>query len=725
MIKSIMEFLSGLFAVYKENAEWINAIVPLLIAGVSFLVFSSVNRKVKQIINAHNIQDKSEIKRFKRTFRAFINPIIQTTCDGASVQCTTLAQFIKHAKRTSSIFLTGSGGSGKSIYMQHLACRLRRTLFHIQTDSIYRPFANTVLDLDVFLSDIKEEVKESKCSTIWLLLDGLDELKEFNDGGCADKLLSKIQGNIRSWKFPNKTVKLVVSSRAEVFENTRKPSEALKFQVFEIQGFSTKQILRLYKKSSNAPFYENGGTHEKRLKKNLGAMKRHLKGCSKSERGIPESVFSTPFLIQYADILFEESADVFEYETMYSVLRKVIYGYWLEREYTAYRKNYHDADDGLGKEKYLALAKEYLRAIAKVMVESKQFYIHKSDMPPPPDSYICTASLISRHMMVRIEDRTGFIHKSIFEFIVAEHLSNHSFNFAERAEYLLKQEEAPPVIPQKIYAEALYNNATLYKKLADSVAKASGDYSSFIAMEDIVLAENAPLCAREVLDYMVYAKTYTCCGFFFGADETDDFRTQGSLDLEGKHIKDLSFIKQFGKVTELYLEGNDINSIGEYPELADLKVLSLCGNPFSDFEQLRIFDFEELRITVSLEDDLLTVAEKVRFERLIVDIQPMSSIYCTVFDLRESKGLDIRTKAAIQSARADLIAGINSDNYTHDLLRKAYIVDCSACSNDEHRMPLWTCAFFVVLGTIIICKNLLNRNSMIRKYGMGWKITGA
>jgi len=292
---------------------------------------------------------------------------------------------------------------------------------------------------------------------------------------------------------------------------------------------------------------------------------------------------------------------------VFDMIDRMVNEYWIPREHRILVRLEREMPDNL--EAYREKSLAYLRACIAHMAERQEYSLSREEAASlDPLNHIGRISLVTRNLMrVCGEDRLEFQHRILYQFFMADYLANARLTFQDRYAWIERQ--GLPDLPG-LYAKALHRNESVRNDLVLSIdsprmTEEESFLSAIVGRPDLVLSDAAPLTARSILDYVLAVESIELGGIRLDADDAFDLARDGILDLSGRGLDTLDLIPRFGNIAELDLENNRIAQIPALPELQDLRVLNLVGNPVREFRSLAAFHLERLSVTLPLDDSMV------------------------------------------------------------------------------------------------------------------------
>ena len=499
-------------------------------------------------------------------------------------------------------FILGEAGHGKSLLSEKLTsiCVRKYKIYTKKTMErgvIY--FKMSDYDsIDSLLFHISER-SNSKQDNMILTLDGFDEFRGFRNkesNEILEDLFSGIREKYRSFD------KIIITSRVELFKNA---SEVLSNQkirtsdggdyprLFYIRSFSNRQSYNLYKKIGGS-----GNSHIPNEIIHRGKYKRRMREYLAQSK--EDSIFSMPFLVNYADLLFKNVPTNELLRVDKIKIFKLIINFYLEREFNKYDQNFIDRDKNdnrknLFKESIIDL----INKIVNYMIINNTYSISYEELIKIIDDRnisIDKNTLISRNFMIQnINGEYKFIHLSFFEYFVANTIFNYDYEVRKR--YLCIHESTNL---RKMYIEFLYN----YKKeVLDKVINCINCFVQdiFVGKDSSIsrdksltgitkgllsiaihLNDDIDIKIEEIIKLMPFIQLIKYKELYLKNFEFDSFISFGHLDFAYKKIRILHGLENWGHISSLDLRNNRLKSIEILKNIKTLNHLYINNIPPAD-----------------------------------------------------------------------------------------------------------------------------------------------
>jgi hypothetical protein len=661
--------------------------VPSLIVVIRFLYgFFSTRKKATDKLAKVCGYSGTSIKHFKRSLKVY-EPHTISDKGGNDIQG--IKEFFKAIIGKPFVLILGNSGSGKTLLLQNMAVRVCR--YHMKANSlsdygvVFLTLAKIGSTLKQQLDEVVKRVEQSKSSTCYIMIDGFDELNELGDNEkAAIDLLEYIVAFFRdNQSIRDKLVQIVLSSREEVFKDQYIDYDSLNIEVYFLRRFSIRKILSLHKRNNHQLF----GLIPRA---NRGRLIRHLKTVGEVD-GEANSIFSTPFFIQYSDILLSLCSDSqLMAGDIYPAFNTIVLDYWLPREYAAYSKAYIKAP--IEQEDYIGKAMSYLSALMEVMIKKNTDFItirESLESTIIPQGYLSTNSLVTRHLMRKYgEDKLCFIHKSVYTWFLAKYLAHDDVSYSVRLNYVEK-ESLPDLKSMYLGVICDENKNKLSKSVDGFQVDDLAEFKSEIINKNILKVTFKPrLSIKSLLNYFPWVKKLSFREVTLERQEIMDFLAKSTLDLESQGLFDLDLLEHFGPIVELDISNNEVTCFPVNEATEGICFLNIRNTALSDFSALEKLSLDTIVATVEKEHELEQLLKNIKADKYVFDFKPFSSLYKHAKKDRE-RGFNIYSWQRHKFKPFVDESATHSD-YDEELLVSIYILDSisfkRSSSNIEHML---------------------------------------
>jgi hypothetical protein len=715
MVNLIMDVVTGI--VFK--------VLTILLLPLAGFLLAPILKKYTML--KYFTRYKNSYKALSRDLKKYVRPsiLLRHRKERRESSYRELIRSVRSRKDLHHFWVvTGSAGFGKSTLMEQIFYRKSGNAISDRVSRkniIYFNLAD-IPSLHELEENIKQEENVGK-STV-LLLDAFDEfpyLSEFMEDYKIQSSYDVFTDMVTMLKryVPSKISKVIISSRPEIFKDgvedllvykvkSSYPPEYIK--VFVLHKFDRKQTLKLYKKIGGSIRTVDGFVYKKG--KHLSLMEEFLNLFDRDH-----SIFSIPFVILFADELFDNLAfdDLKQITSIQEVYDRLV-DHWIYREYNKYIQQELQEDQELSFEDFQTLVMKFVKYLVLYMFHHKTTLVSTKVLEGYAEEHALKSidfiTIVARSFLRKTgtQDSLGrgqesqeyeFMHQTLYEYFLAQYLEGIPFPlkkslFLEKKDTSLITMYLSWFMQQQDHKNLIDFKATMisysFEDRTNDYPRTMNDYKALLFADRVHIKAVEP---RVLLKYFPAVSSLVYKEFVIEGDNLLKLYEHRELDFEFIKSRDgRSFVPSKNKITNIlapiFFDLNESDKIRNLYDLSKVgvekldltnqnirvikealsyRLLDLRKNYVVDYDYLSDSTIKELFIDVSDKALLKILLENSKLS----EVNAYLMDYYRIYDEEDPRFTNVLENDSISELNPNADQTIDLIAYLNELLKKGIL----------------------------------------------------